>query len=227
VSWIFFAAAIPAALGVLVILAAVREVPPKRDPGEQFKFRWGELNPGFKRFVIVSGVFSLGHFPAVFLVLRCRELGIGIDRVMLVYLAYNLVYSLVALPSGSISDRVGRRKVLIGAFFLFALVFGGGAMASQWWHGVAMFMAYGVFQGMYEGSHRAFCADLEPSERRASSYGVLHAVAGLATLPAGMVAGLLWKFAGPQAAFALAASLGLLAAVLFMAIIPQRLCPGP
>lgn len=227
VNWIFFAAAIPAALGVFVILGAVKEVPPQRKEGEAFKFKWSELNPGFKRFVVVSGVFSLGHFPAVFLVLRCRELGISMDRVMLVYLAYNLVYSAVALPVGWLSDIIGRRKILIGAFFIFAMVFGMGALASVWWHAVAVFMAYGIFQGIYEGSHKAFCADLEPSERRASSYGVLHGVVGLATLPAGIMAGVLWKFVGPQAAFGLSAILGLVTAFLFMALIPESMCPEP
>lgn len=223
--WIFFAAAVPAALALAVIGGAVREVPPRRVSGDGFRLSFRDLSPGFRRFVIVSGVFSLGHFPSVFLILRCRELGVSMEQAPLVYLLYNLVYSLVALPAGSLSDRVGRRKVLIASFLLFSGVFAMGTLASTWWHGLLVFAGYGVFQGIFEGSHRAFCADLEPSERRGSSYGVLHSVVGLSTLPAGIIAGTLWDLAGAEAAFALSAGIGLVAAILFVVLIPAGLCP--
>jgi MFS family permease len=220
INWIFFAAAVPAGLGLLVILGAVKEVPPKRTSDETFRFSLRDTSPEFRRFVLVSGIFSLGHFPAVFLILRCRELGIDMERVTLVYLLYNVVYSLVALPAGGLSDRVGRRRMLIASYLFFAAAFAGGALASEWWQGVVVFMAYGVFQGIYGGGHRAFIADLEPSERRASSYGVLHSVTGLMALPAGVVAGALWKFLGPAASFFLASAIGALSAILFAALIP-------
>ena len=222
-TYIFFVAAAPAGLALLVIILAVREVPPRRKKEKRFRLSWSGLSPAFQRFVVVSGVFSLGHFPAAFLVLRCRELGVSMEMVTLVYLLYNLVYSLAALPAGRISDKVGRRKTLIFAYFLFAAVFAGGAFAQEWWHGVLVFMGYGIFQGIYEGGHRAFCADLEPSERRASSYGVLHAVIGGATLPAGLIAGALWTWAGAAAAFVFASLLALCAGVIFILLIPRNL----
>jgi MFS family permease len=216
---VFILAAVPAALSLAVIGGGVKEVPPRRKKSEPFHFSFRALNPGLKRFVIVSGLFSLANFPAVFLIKRCRDLGIDMDQVILIYLVYNVVYSLTSLPAGALSDKIGRKATLTIAYLVFAAVFAGGALAATPWHAILVFMGYGVFSGVYEGASRALLADLEPSERRASSYGVLHAVIGMAMLPGGIIAGALWKFAGAPAAFSVSAVIGLIAAVLFIALV--------
>ncbi|HUT54560.1 MAG TPA: MFS transporter [bacterium] len=223
---VFILAAVPAAIGLAVIGAGVKEVPPRRAKSGPFRFSFKDLSPGLKRFILVSGLFSLGNFPAVFLILRCRELGIDTDHVILIYLLNNLVYSLTSLPAGALSDRIGRKAMLTAAYLMFAAVFAAGAMAATPLHAVIVFMGYGVFQGIYEGSSRALLADLEPSERRASSYGVLHAVIGMAMLPGGIMAGALWKFAGAPAAFGLSAAIGVAAAVLFVVLVSPPAAPA-
>jgi MFS family permease len=135
-------------------------------------------------------------------------------------LTFNLVYAVVSSPAGALSDRFGRRRFLVGGWLLYAVVYLGFARASAGWHTWALMAVYGVYYGMTHGVAKAFVADLVPTERRGTAYGVYNAAVGVTALPASLLAGLLWQGVGPwqgfgpSAPFLAGSALALLAAVL-------------
>ncbi|UCF61677.1 MAG: MFS transporter, partial [Anaerolineaceae bacterium] len=131
-------------------------------------------------------------------------------------------YALISTPAGALSDRVGRRRLLILGWGLYALVYLGFARASAGWHAWSLMAVYGVYYGLTEGVAKAFVADLVPSERRGTAYGVYNAAVGITAFPASLIAGVLWQGVGswagfgPSAPFLFGAGLAVLAVVMLM-----------
>lgn len=223
---LFFWALIPAAVGVIIILGWVREVRPERREAA-FSFQLKDLDPNFYRYLAASVFFVLGHFSNAFLILRAQELGVAIAHLTLIYLLYNMVYSAFSYPSGVISDRIGRKKTIAISYIVFILVFLGFAFASAPLHAWLLFAAYGVFYGINDGVQRAFVADIVPSAKRATAYGIYHAVTGASMLPASLIAGLLWKTASSSAAFMVGAGLAAVACLLLIILVRQDNISGP
>ena len=120
-------------------------------------------------------------------------------------IVFNAVYTLVSTPAGSLSDRLGRRRVIIGGWLLYALVYLGFARAGQVWHVWALYAAYGLYYGMAYGTAKALVADLVPASVRGMAYGTYNATLGILDLPASLIAGLLWQGAGGWSGFGPAA----------------------
>ncbi len=215
---LFVAAFIPAALGVAV-LAVVRETGPgrggTRSPVAAPRFRLADTNPAFRRFLLVMLLFTLGNSSDMFLMLRARMLGLTDAQVMLAFAAFNLTYVLASYPAGVLSDRIGRRRVLVAGLVVFALVYAGFGLAggTAWiW---VLFPAYGIYQGLTDGASRAFVADLVAPEVRATALGLYATATGIATFPASAIAGLLWQRVAPAAAFFYGAVMAAVAAAAF------------
>ncbi len=219
---VFAISAIPAALAILVILAFVRA--PRRPPAAARPLRQevGALGTPFRKFLVVAGLFSLASSSMAFLLLRARQAGFSERGVPLVYLLYNVVYALLSWPIGALSDRIGRRAVLLTAYASFAVVYALFASAPHRATVLAGFALLGIHSAMLEGSQRSMIADLVTPERRATAYGIYYAVVGLALLPASLVAGALWDRVGAGPTLALDAALAALAAVLFLVLLPRR-----
>jgi MFS family permease len=218
---LFFWAVIPAIIALVIILGWVKEIRPERKDAE-FQFQFRDLQPDFYRYLVVSLFFVLGNFSNAFLILKAQETGVALAYLTLIYLLYNMVYSLVSYPAGILSDRIGRKKTIAISYFIFALVYLGFAFASCPLHVWLLFAAYGVFDGLNNGVQRAYVADLVPSEKRATAYGIYHAATGAAMLPASLVAGLLWKAYSPSAAFLAGAGLALAALVLLIIFVKEH-----
>jgi MFS family permease len=160
-------------------------------------------------------------------VLRAQERGLGVEAILGVLVAFNLVYALLAMPAGSLSDRVGRKRVIAAAWLLYAAVYAGFALAGSGVHVAALYVAYGAYHALAAGTARAFVADLVPERLRGTAYGTYHAVLGLVDLPASLVAWLLWQGVGawhgfgPAAPFAFGAGAALAAALLLAALVPE------
>lgn len=214
----FLWALVPAALALAFFLP-VREQQrrwPHRDepaPHRPARLRWAALDPHLKWFLALSFLFTLGNSSNQFLLLRARNLGTAADTVVLLYLVYNLVYTIFSYPAGRLSDRVGRGRVLVAGHLAFALVYAGFAAAGDgaplWW----LFAAYGLYSAATEGIARAFLAERAPAELRATVLGLHATLVGVALLPASLLAGVLWEAWGPTAPFWFGAGAGLLAAV--------------
>lgn len=216
---IFLISAIPAALSLVVLARFVRPPAPRAVAAAAASAR--PLDPDFRRFLLADGVFQLGNSSMAFVLLRARDLGYEPRVVALVYALYNLLYAALAYPAGQLADRMGRRGLLLGAYLLFAIAYL--ILAGFETRGAILgaFLLLGVHSALLEVSQRSLVADLA-GERRGTAFGVYHTVVGLALLPASILAGWLWDHVGPSAAFAVGAGLALLAAALFVTLLPWK-----
>jgi MFS family permease len=213
---LFAVAFFPAAAGV-AILMAVRETGQGRKPGVPApRFRLQETSPAFRRFLLVMVLFTLGNSSDVFLILRAQQLGLTAEQVVLVFAAFNLTYVISAYPAGLLSDRIGRKGVLIAGLAVFSLVYAGFGLArGPAWIWV-LFPVYGLYQGLTDGTSRAFVVDLVSPAHRATAFGAYAMASGLVTFPASAVAGLLWQRIGPAAPFYYGAVLAAVSAAGFL-----------
>jgi len=211
---LFLLALVPAALAFLVVLL-VREVPgtPKRALRIRVSLR--ALPVRLRLFVIVAALYSLANFTLLIPIAYVAETG-GQTLAVLDYLLFNVVYALLATQAGSLSDRIGRKPVILlgyGAFVAGSLGF---AVVRNPFLLVPFFFAYGIAYAFVEGTQRALVADLAPADLRATSLGTYHAAVGLGKLPASILAGALATFVAPWAAFLVAAAIASMAAALFV-----------
>jgi len=216
---IFLLASIPAVLSVIILVLLVREVGGKRAPELSFKAGLRSLSSGFRRYLAVVTLFSLANLSWAFLILRASELGIRVEHTVLLYMLFNVVYASFSLPAGMLSDRVGRRPVIASGYCIFGFTSVGFASATSAWQVLPLFALYGVFMGFVEGVQRAYVADLVVPQLRGTAMGGFHTATGLALLPASVIAGVLWEVIGSWAAFAFAAVLSFVAALLIVAAV--------
>lgn len=172
----------------------------------------------FKVFVAVTTLFTIGNSSDVFLILRATNIGIKETQIPILYLSFNLIYALVALPAGIVSDRVGRKRVILTGFLLFGIIYWGFAVSSERWHIWGLFMLYGVFMGLTEGIHKAYLGTVIPEGIKATGYGIYGTFVGLAVLPASIIGGYLWDKIGPQATFYYGSATAFISALLFLII---------
>jgi len=219
---IFVLAFIPAVLGmVLLRFVGERTSPAAAAAAAQARGDGLRFGRAYYAFFIVTIVFALGNSSDAFLILRSRNLGLGVSEAVLAYVAYNASYSLLAMPAGIASDRLGRRNVIGLGFAVFAAVYLGFAVIDAGAYVWLLFPVYGVYMALTEGVGRALVADLVSSERRGSALGLYHGGVGLMALLSSIMAGLLWDHIDPSAPFYLGASTAALALVLLFVLLPR------
>ena len=172
-------------------------------------------------YLIVTAIFYLGNSSDAFLILRARSLGITTVLIPILYLVFNLVYSVLSVPAGLLADRVGRRKVALMGFALFAATYAWMAMAGSAAAAWGVFALYGVYMGVSDGNGRALLGEFSTEERRGTAYGAYHMVVGLAALPASIIAGVLFDRVSPSAPFWVGAGAAVLAGMLMLATVPE------
>lgn len=209
---IFFLSMIPAVLGV-VALFLVRQPREIKDSGKKFGFSWSLLDGRLKAFLILAFVFNLGNSSNQFLLLRASKIGVSTASVLLLYLAYNLSYGILSYPAGRFSDKVGRKRILVLGYFVYALVYFAFAQVTHVSALWGLFIIYGMYIALTEGVEKALLADIAPSHLRGTVIGLHATLVGLALLPASFIAGFLWDLFGPPAPFYFGASMGLIAAI--------------
>jgi len=219
--WLVVIGTVPAVLAVIVLAVYVREQrrPAGLGGGEERASpvgAGGVFDRRFKVFLVIVVLFTLGNSSDAFLILRAQDLGFSVVGILLIFVAFNLVYALASVPAGVLSDRLGRRRVILAGWSIYAITYLGLAITAQAWTVWVLFALYGLYYGIAEGVTRAFVADLVPVERRGTAYGLYHMAVGLSLLPASVIAGWLWHLIGPEAPFyfgsgmAAAAMVGLL-----------------
>jgi len=217
---------IPAVLAVIVLAFGARDVTSEAKAGAPSLSLVG-MDQRFKRFLMVLILFTLGNSSDAFIILRSQERGLNLLQIMGMLLTFNLIYALLAGPLGALSDRIGRRKLILAGWFAYGLVYLGFALADVGWEIWILFGLYGVYYAATDGVAKAFIADLVPNERRGTAYGLFNATTGLVALPASVIAGVLWQGIfgwsgfGPAAPFIFGACLALLAGILFWVLVPR------
>ncbi len=217
---------VPAVVAVLLLLLFVREVRGAQNHQKPLE-RAASPPPGsttalggrFKVFLAITMVFTLGNSSDAFLILRAQNLGISTFNILLLLVMFNLVNALVSLPAGVISDRWGRKVIIISGWAVYGLIYLGFALVQAPGQVAWLFALYGVYHGAVEGVSRAYVADMVPEERRGTAYGLYHGAVGVTVLPASLIAGWLWQTVDPSAPFFLGAALALLAAVSLWALV--------
>lgn len=211
---VFLLAAIPAAAAMLALIFGVREK--KREVAQvaaRPTFNRSGLDRRFWAYLAVLLLFTLGNSTDALLILRANNLGVSAAVVPILWAALHVVKSVSSTPGGILSDRLGRRPLIIGGWLVYAVVYLGFAFASATWHAWLLFMVYGLYFGMTEGVEKALVADLVPSGVRGAAFGWYNLTIGLAALPGSLLFGWLWQAFGAHVAFLSGAGLALMAAV--------------
>lgn len=220
---VFFISLIPAAMAVLVIVAFVKEKKSGAEVNREIsRLSLKLVDKRFKLFILIAVLFALGHFSYAFLILRAQDLGIPARIIPLVWLVYNVCYTLSAIPAGMLSDRHGRKKVLAFGYALFGIVSLGFLLASGAFYAWILFGLYGVFVAIFQSVSRAFVADLATTEIRATAIGIYHTSVGLAALPASVIAGVLWQTRGAKFTFSYGAIMAFVAVLLLLFLLKEE-----
>jgi len=215
---VFLLSLIPAILGV-IFLFFVREkkvgilTEKIKNQPQIVRFRWKELDKKLKLFLIFSFVFTLGNSSNQFLLLRAKALGSPLSQVILFYLVYNIVYGLVSYPAVRLSDRIGRKQLLVLGYLFYGLVYLGFAVNQSLNFLWVLFATYGLYIGFTEGIEKALIVDIAPLNLRATTIGLHATLVGIGLFPASFLAGILWKVWGQQAPFYFGGIMGILASI--------------
>ena len=220
---IFYLSAIPAFLCLWVLFRGVTDVTQNRmSTSPTLRLHWNIWDKKFKYFLLIITLFTLGNSSDAFLLLLAKDLGLDIVLIPILWFFLHLSKTIFSIPGGSLSDRIGRRKVMILAWTVYGLVYLGFAFASKVYHIWFLFFIYGLFFGLSEGTERAWVADLVEESKRGTAYGVYNFFIGMATLPASLLMGLIWKTVGTKWAFSFGAGMALIAALLAIILMGEK-----
>jgi MFS family permease len=217
---------LPAFLAVLSLVIGAKDVPVKNKRALP-KFAFRSLGKPFMIFMIIVGVFTLGNSSDAFLVLRAQKTGLNVISILAMIATFSLIYTLVSTPAGSLSDRIGRRRLIVGGWLVYAIIYLGFAAAQTGWQVWGLYVVYGLYYGMAFGTANALVADLVPENLRGTAYGTYNAVVGVLAFPASFIAGVLWQGIGgwhgfgQSAPFLFGGSLALLASLLMAFWMPK------
>ncbi|HLO91248.1 MAG TPA: MFS transporter [Lentimicrobium sp.] len=215
---IFLLASIPAIIGVFVIIFGISEA--GKNKKELFtKFRFRDFPARFYLFLIIVFVFTLGNSTDALLLVKANEVGIKVAFIPLVYLITNAVSVLVAIPIGSLSDRVGKEKVLIVGYIIYAIVYYGFGVSSTIGALIALFALYGLYSASTDGVQKAFVADLVDGNKKGTGLGIYNALLGITLLPASLIAGILYDKVNSDVPFYFGATTAVVSAILMLIFI--------
>ena len=224
---VFLFAALPGVLSVIVLVLGVRETPRHARAASATK-KAGvpsldvSLGRAFWTFLASVLLFTLGNSTDAFLILRANQLGVSVALIPLLWAALHVVKSAASVPGGALSDRFGRKPLILAGWAVYAAVYIGFGRATETWHAWALFLAYGTFFGLTEGTQAALIADLVGQARRGTAYGWYYLAVGIGALPASVLFGLIWDRVSPRAAFDVGAGLAFAAALVLLAVRPQK-----
>jgi len=214
--WMIIIGIVPAFIALFFFIF-IKEPPKKHvdafDAPATLSAKEKDLDKRFKIFMVIMFLFTLGNSSDAFIVLRAQSLGNSVLLISIMLILFNIVYALFSMPAGILSDRLGRRKVIIAGWIVYALVYLGLATADQDWIIWILYAFYGLYYGLTQGVYRALVCDLVPEERRGTAFGFYNGIVGITLLPASLIAGWLWQSISPAAPFYFGAALAGLSAI--------------
>ena len=215
---VIFAVSIIPTILALMMFAFVKErkEPRKLKQRDRFWNNLSSLDNRLKSYLLIVFLFTLGNSSNTFLLLRAKSAGFDDTSAILLYFLYNLTASILAIPFGRLSDKIGRKQVLTAGYLLFSCVYLGFAFASEPVSFVLLFAVYGIFTAMTAGVERALIADIAPVNLKGTMLGLHSTVSGIALLPASVICGALWNSFGSAVPFVFGALMSALAALLLI-----------
>jgi MFS family permease len=224
---IFLIAAIPAFVAVLVALFVMRESPAiARDKTKPVKLSLRGFDSNFKRFLLILALFTLSNSSDAFLILRAQDTGVSLTVIPLLWAAHHASKVLSSLYGGDLSDRLGRKRLIVSGWVLYAAVYAGFAFVTNAYSVWALFLIYGIYFGLVEGAEKALVADLVRPDQRGTAYGLYNLAFGITVFPASLLMGMIWDWKGPTTAFLVSAVMGATAAILLLIFVERRAVPG-
>ncbi len=217
-SYIFLIATIPAILGVLTIVIFVKEAKKEKQESTR-KVSLKYLPKKFYFFLIIIFVFTLGNSADALLLVKTSETGIDKSYVPFVYMIFNTVSVLLAIPIGKLSDKIGREKLILLGFIVYAItyyLFGRFNSINVF---IFLFIMYGFYSALTDGSQKAVISDIVSKDLKGTGFGIYHAVLGITLLPASLIAGLLYDKVNSNAPFYFGSAMALMATILMVIFI--------
>jgi MFS family permease len=212
---VFVLSFVPAIFCLLVLFLGVKDTSQRSsERQEPLRLRWSEWSGRFKTFLLIIFLFTLGNSSDAFLLLRARDLGLEMVSIPILWFVFHLSKTAFSVPGGMVSDIIGRKRVMILAWIVYGLVYMGFALATREIHVWILFIVYGFFYGLAEGTERAWVSDLVEESKRGTAYGAYYFTIGVGALPASLLLGFFWKTLGAAWAFSFGAAMALIAALL-------------
>jgi MFS family permease len=213
--YIFILATVPAVLGVITILLFIKEKK-ERILSNNNKISFRQLPRKFYFFLFIIFIFSLGNSTDALLLVKTSETGIKPAYVPFIYMLFNTVSVFLAVPSGKLSDKIGREKLIVTGFFIYALVYFLFGAFNHIGVFVFAFILYGIYSAFTDSCQKALISDLTGIEIKGTGFGIYHAILGITLLPASLIAGLLYDKVNAGAPFFFGSMMSLLAAILLI-----------
>ncbi|HVQ36717.1 MAG TPA: MFS transporter, partial [Pyrinomonadaceae bacterium] len=231
---LFLLASIPALAAVIVVSFFVREAKQPKNPAgtkpdqatdtkaAPMRLSLRGFDGNFKGFLIIIALFTLSNSSDFFLLLRAQDAGVSVVNITLLWAALHASKVLSSIFGGDLSDRLGRKRLIVSGWILYAAVYAGFAFVSNPISVWILFLIYGIYFGLAEGAEKALVADLVRPEQRGTAYGLYNLAFGITVLPASLLMGALWDWRGPRTAFLVSAALGASAALLLLMFVRTR-----
>ncbi|MDD4771890.1 MAG: MFS transporter [Bacteroidales bacterium] len=213
--YIFLLATIPAILGVLTIIIFIKEAKAEKKETTN-KISLKQLPKKFYFFLIIVFVFTLGNSADALLLVKTSETGIDKSYIPFVYMIFNTVSVLLAIPIGKLSDRIGREKLIILGFLVYAVVYYFFGRFNSINIFIFLFILYGFYSALTDGSQKAMISDIVSKDLKGTGFGIYHALLGITLLPASLIAGLLYDKVNSNAPFYFGSLMALIATILMI-----------
>lgn len=228
---LFLLAAVPAFVAVAIAAFFVRE------SGRAERVEIAEVAPkprlslrgfsgNFKKFLVILALFTLANSSDLLVLRRAQEAGVGAAMIPLLWAALHACKVVSSLLGGDLSDRLGRKRLIVSGWTLYAVVYAGLAFASEAWQAWALFLLYGIYFGLTEGAEKALVADLTSASQRGTAYGLYNFAFSLTVFPASLLTGALWNAFGAHVAFLVCAAIATAAALLLLTVVKTDPAPA-
>jgi MFS family permease len=214
----FLYSIVPAIIGILII-PAVRENKNQKQKSEKLALKGVKLDSKLKLYLVVMFVFCLGNSSNIFLLLKAHERGFSSSQVLLLYLIFNISASILAIPSGKLSDKFGRSAILVPGYIIYGLVYLGFALLSSKVTIILLFIAYGAYTAFIGGAERAFIAEIAPADFKGTVLGIYGMLQGVGLLFSSIIAGAMWDHVSSNAPFWFGGILGIVSAIIIAIIL--------
>jgi MFS family permease len=218
---IFYLAIIPGLLAFFMVVL-VKERPAAVAAKSKIDVSLRQFPKGYWRYLLVTALFGLGNSSNSFLILRTQDIGTSIETTIVIYAMFNLVAAVISYPAGFLSDKLGRKNVLLVAFVIFLIAYVGFALAPNILVVAVLFVFYGLYQGIFRAVGKALASDFVPERLRASGVGWYGTTVGLLQLVASVVAGLLWDQVGHASVFYYGATFAVVGSIGLLLLIPRK-----